>query len=101
MIYGNHEKRKGDIVKIARWDDSALLTAAWLLDFKSNSGPQRRAVCEHIACMFFVVVDINYTARRIFLAPIKHPNGKKQEICATWVNVALDETNLIRVGRLN
>lgn len=100
MIYGNHDKRKGDIVKIARWDDRALMAAAWLLDFKSNSGPQRRALCEHIACMFFVVADINHTARRIFLAPIRNHKGKNPEICEKWVNVALDDTNLILEGKL-
>lgn len=39
MIYGNHNKKNGAIVKIARWNEKALLTSAWLLDMKSSPGP--------------------------------------------------------------
>ena len=102
MIYGNHNKKKGDVVKIARWDDRALLNTAWQMDIPSNSGPSRRSVCELIAEMTFFVVDIDYYERKVHMALMgKLNNGRLAPAKTIKVSVELDETNLIRVGRLN
>ena len=105
MIFGNHERRKGDIVTIARWDEQALMTTAWRFNIRPISGHQRRKACEAMACMQFVVADIDYYHRKMKLAvlfehrktgalsPAKHKDN--------FTVVELDETNLIRVGRLS
>ena len=98
MIYGNHDKRKGDIVKVARWDDQALLMIAWQRGIRSNSGPQRRAVCEAMAERSFLIVNIDYYARLIFLVMVSDRTHTILE--DQRVHVEMDNTNLIRVGRL-
>ena len=96
MIYGNHNKKKGDIVSIARWDDQALLYAAFQVGVHPQSGPARRAVCEKVAQARFAVVHIDYHHRKVILDEII--KGKPDEGMRVWVD--LDETNLIKQGTL-
>lgn len=101
MIYGNHEMRKGDVVKVARWDDRALLQVAWHLGVKSASGPQRRSVCSFIGDMTFFVSGIDYHLRQIHVVPMGTlSNGRLAPAKKAKAVVGLDDTNLIRVGRL-
>ena len=79
MIYGNHEKRKGDIVKIARWDDKHMEMLSKLVPKGKDPGAIK-----------FEIWHICYKERMIYL---------KSKI-VNWA-VSLDDTNLIRVGRLS
>lgn len=84
MIYGNHNKRKGDIVQIARWEQAELERAqTWY-----NSKPWT------IDDVKFIVTDIDYYHRKIRLLP-KNPNFSVEGFV-----VSLDATSLIKVGSL-
>lgn len=85
MIYGNHNKRRGDIVKIARWDIDTIVRIALNYRVKTEEAEE----------IEFVVWKVMYYERYIVLVPYAahvHTN-------AHFV-VNLDETNLIRVGRM-
>lgn len=79
MIYGNHNKRRGDIVTVARWDTGTLR------DIKDS------APGEDPGAKKFIVTDIMYDKRLILLTGYGHLLSRI---------VSLDDTNLIRVGRL-
>ena len=79
MIYGNHDKKKGDIVSIARWDLSEMRQ----LKYRLGSS------CNDPGVLKFVIVFIDYNTRDIFL----EKSGLR------WA-VRLDETNLIKHGKL-
>lgn len=79
MIYGNHNKKKGDIVKIARWDGREMNL------LKTRLGTS----CKDPGELTFMIVLIDYSTRDIFL----------QKKGLNWA-VRLDETNLIKVGQI-
>ena len=85
MIYGNHDMRKSDIVKIAKWDNELILRMARAYNTKP----------ETIGDAKFYIADIDYRRRSIGVIPVI--NGK---LCAAMYDLCLDDTNLIRVGRL-
>ena len=89
MIYGNHNKRRGDIVKIARWDEEVI------------SIVETRYLHESAGDIEFIIIDIDHYRREIVLRPswIRTQGVKKSMQFATY-RVLLDDTNLIRVGRL-
>ena len=85
MIYGNHDMRKSDVVKIAKWEDALVEKVA-------------RAYNEKIASVEdgkFYVAHIDYKHRIIGIIPVV---GSK--LCAAMYELPLDDTTLIRVGRL-
>ena len=82
MIYGNHSKRKGDIVQIYRWEAELLDRAARFYNVKPWC----------IDEMKFVIVLIDYNMRKIRIVP-KNMHGD-----AFFVN--LDDTSLMKVGSL-
>lgn len=85
MIYGNHNKRRGDIVRVARWDQDLVQKAA---DFLHTTRPIAET-------KEFVVSRIDYYGRTMHLMP----KGLKEDHGRFFI-VNLDDTNLIRVGRL-
>ena len=89
MIYGNHNKRKGDIVKLARWDEELIKKAA---EFNKVSE-------EVIAEKKFVIVWIDFYRRQMKLNMV-HTRDSEKIPGPAFVVVNLDETNIIRVGRL-
>ena len=85
MIYGNHEKRRGDIVRIARWDGDTIVRVA--LNYKVRT--------EEAEEIEFVVWKVMYYERYIILVP-RHTHI----FTNAHIVVNLDETNLIRVSRM-
>lgn len=84
MIYGNHSKKKGDIVQIARWDDDLLYEMSKLYQVEPWKIDEVK----------FIIVVIDYSRRTIGFIP---NNPRISQIIGC---VPLDATNLIRVGRL-
>lgn len=84
MICGNHDRRKGDIVTVARWDESEM---------KSMRDWYR---CNDPGAIKFYVRDIDYGDRQIVLAPM--PSKANHQI---YYRVSLDETNLLKAGQLS
>lgn len=84
MIYGNHSKKKGDVVQIARWDEDTLSAAGI---FYNN----KRHVMDEVK---FIVVEVHYGYRLIRLMP------KNKSVGLDVFFVKLDETNLIKVGQI-
>lgn len=78
MIYGNHDKRKGDVVVVARWDEKQMRLLSKLLPKGKDPGTVR-----------FEIWNIDYSVRTIYM--------KSKTV--NWA-IDLDDTNLIRVGRL-
>ena len=85
MIYGNHNKKKGDIVQIARWEDETLRRASLVYDTRIWTIDDVR----------FIVLDIEYNWRKIRLIP------RNPKVGTEVFYVDLDATSLIRVGRLS
>lgn len=85
MIYGNHDMKKSDVVKIAKWDEELILRMARAYDAKP----------ETISDAKFYIADIDYSRRTIGVIPIVN-----SKLCAAMYDLCLDDTNLIRVGRL-
>ena len=85
MIYGNHDMKKSDVVKIAKWDEELILRMARAYDAKP----------ETISDAKFYIADIDYRHRTIGAIPIIN-----SKLCAATYKLCLDDTNLIRVGRL-
>lgn len=83
MIYGNHEKKIGDVVTMARWDDEVMA------DMKRIYGAKDPGVIR------FYIRKINYTTREILLVPMPC-KANYQPYCT----VPLDETNLLKVGTI-
>ena len=82
MIYGNHSKRRGDVVQIYRWETELLDRAARFYNVKPWC----------IDDMKFVIVRIDYHMRKIVIVP-KNMHGD-----VFFVN--LDDTSLMKVGSL-
>lgn len=85
MIYGNHDMRKSDIVKVAKWDEELILRLA-------------RAYGEGVEVIGdtkFYIANIDYSFRTIGIIPMVN-----SKLCAAMYDLCLDDTNLIRVGRL-
>ena len=85
MIYGNHDMRKSDIVKVAKWDEELVLRMARAYNAKPET------ICD----AKFYIADIDYRRRAIGVIPIVN-----SKLCAAMYDLELDDTNLIRVGRL-
>ena len=85
MIYGNHDMRKSDVVKIAKWDEELILRMARFYDARP----------EIIGDAKFYIADIDYRRRAIGVIPTIN-----SRLCAATYGLCLDDTNLIRVGRL-
>lgn len=85
MIYGNHEKRRGDIVRIARWDGDTIVRVA--LNYKVRT--------EEAEEIEFVVWKVMYYERYIILVP-----HHAHIFTSAHIVVNLDDTNLIRVSRM-
>lgn len=81
MIYGNHNKKKGDVVTIARWDDAEMANLNFRFQAQYKDPGEIR----------FIIYEIDYYARAVLL--------KMEKMKFNWA-VSLDATNLIRVGRL-
>ena len=82
--HGNHSLRKGDIVQIARWEpellaqmDSYFSVKPWTIDD-----------------VMFVIVVIDHYSRSIGVIP------KNERIKQVIGRIRLDDSSLIRVGRL-
>lgn len=82
MIYGNHKLRKGDIVRIYRWEPELLDKAARFYNIKPWC----------IDDMKFIVIMIDYHLRKIRLIP-KNTSGDV-------LFVDMDATSLMKVGTL-
>ena len=85
MIYGNHNKKRGDIVKIAKWDVDAVVEAALRYGIKP----------EEVEDTEFVVWKVLYFERYVVLVPLY-----SNRLTNMHFVVNLDETNLIRVSRM-
>ena len=85
MIFGNHNKQRGDIVKIARWDADAVAGAALRYGVKPKEAEE----------IEFVVWKVMYFERYVVLVPL-HSN----RLTNMHFVVNLDDTNLIRVSRM-
>ncbi len=83
--YGNHNKRKGDIVQIARWEPKLLCQLGIYFD----CSPWK------IDEVKFVIVVIDHSTRTIGIIP------KNERIKQIVGRVPLDSASLIRVGRLS
>jgi hypothetical protein len=82
--YGNHNKRKGDIVQIARWEIELLEK----FDKFYEVSPRK------IDEVKFIVVIVDLNNRTIGIIP------KNERIKQVVGRVPLDGASLIRVGRL-
>ena len=85
MIYGNHNKKRGDIVKIARWDGDTIVRAALNYGVKPEEAEE----------IEFVVWKVLYFERYVVLVPLY-----SNRLTNMHFVVNLDETNLIRVSRM-
>lgn len=81
MIYGNHNKKKGDIVQIARWDDAEMANLKFRFQAKFKDPGEIR----------FIIYAVDYYARAVLL--------KMEKTGVNWA-VSLDATNLIKVGQI-
>lgn len=103
MIYGNHNKRKGDIVKIAAWDEPALLNVAESFRIYPQTIKMQKEAIGFVSSLEFAVIGVDYNSRKIIISPIGvNGIGIKSPAKAKNLHVAvnLDETNLIRVSRM-
>jgi len=91
--FGNHNKRKGDIVRIAKWDKEALANIKKKIDVTTKRNGLREFLIP-VDELLFVIVSIDYERRHIRLDPTS------SYIAGMYWSVHLDETNLIRVDRL-
>lgn len=85
MIYGNHDMKKSDIVKVAKWDEQLILRLARAYG----------ASVETVGDTKFYIANIDYGFRTIGIIPMVN-----SKLCAAMYDLCLDATNLIRVGRL-
>ncbi len=83
--YGNHNKRKGDIVQIARWEPE-------LLEKFDKFYEVRLWKIDEVK---FIVVVIDLSNRTIGIIP------KNERIKQVIGRIHLDDASLIRVGRLS
>jgi hypothetical protein len=83
--YGNHSKRKGDIVQIARWETELLEKFDKFYEVKPWKIDEVK----------FIVVVIDHSTRTIGIIP------KNERIKQIVGRVPLDSASLIRVGRLS
>ena len=84
MIYGNHDMKKSDIVKVATWEPELIKELATA--FRANE-----AVIEDAR---FVVENIDYKNRLILIM------AHTSKLITAMYAISLDATSLIRVGRL-
>lgn len=82
--HANHDLRKGDVVQIARWEPELLAELDRLFKVKHWT----------IDDVMFVVVIIDHYSRSIGIIP------KNERIRQFIGRVPLDDSSLIRVGRL-
>ena len=81
----NHDLRKGDIVRVARWEDGLIER----LEMYYKAKPYKIDEEEFIVCV------IDHNMRNIGIIP---KNSRMRQIIA---RIELDNANLIRVGRLS
>ena len=84
MLHGNHEMKRGDIVKVATWEPELIKELATA--FRANE-----AVIEDAR---FVVEKIDYKNRLILIM------AHTSKLITAMYAISLDATSLIRVGRL-
>lgn len=83
MMHGNHNKRMGDVVTVARWDEH-LMRAVHGRYLPPDPGAMR-----------FYVARVDYQHRAMALIPVNVAKHGK-----AYFVISLDDTNLIRVGRM-
>lgn len=83
--YGNHNKRKGDIVQIARWEAELLEKFERFYEVKPGKIDEVK----------FIVMTIDHHSRTVGIIP------EDERIKQVIGRIHLDDTSLIRVGRMS
>jgi len=85
VIFGNRNKKKGDIVKVARWAEEDLARIA-------RDYPKRKKKPDDV---HYCVVQINHAMQTVLIEPLYSRDGSGLS------GVDLNDTNLIKIGTIN